>query len=74
MSLSQSNPEIPFEEVRERLRDPAFVLVNVLPKEAFMAEHIPGSVSLPLAEVSQRAREVLSDLTQEIGIYCANFT
>ena len=60
------------EELRSRLNDPSLVIVNVLPKEAFRAEHIPGSISLPVAEINERARLVLPNLAQEISVYCAS--
>jgi ArsR family transcriptional regulator len=62
------------EEVLARLRDRALVIVNVLPKEAFADGHIPGSINLPLAEIESRARQVISNLGQEIAVYCTGPT
>jgi len=59
------------EELRSRLRDPALAVVNVLPKEAFKEGHIPGSISLPVAEINERAPLVLLNLAQETAVYCA---
>jgi rhodanese-related sulfurtransferase len=59
------------EELRSRLRDPALAIVNVLPKQAFQEGHIPGSISLPVAEINDRARLVLLNLVQETAVYCA---
>ncbi|MGH7772630.1 MAG: rhodanese-like domain-containing protein [Candidatus Binatia bacterium] len=67
-------PEISREEVLARLRDPSLVLLNVLPREAFAVEHIPGSINLPLSELDQRARELLPSTHQEIAVYCGSFT
>jgi len=67
-------PEISREEVRQRLHDPSLLIVDVLPRQSYLAEHIPGAISLPLAEIESRAREVLPDLTAELAIYCAKFT
>lgn len=67
-------PEISREEVLARLRDPSLVLLNVLPREAFAGGHIPGSVSLPVAEIPARAREVLPGTTRETAVYCASAT
>jgi len=73
-SAAQSVPEISRDEVRARLGDPSLALVNVLPREAFAASRIPGSVSLPVPEIPQRAREVLPRPSQEIAVYCASST
>jgi rhodanese-related sulfurtransferase len=67
-------PEISRDEIRRRLGDPALLLVDVLPREAYAAEHIPGAVSLPLAELQQRAPQVLPDRNADIVAYCAKFT
>ena len=66
--------EISREEVVRRLRDPSWVLLNVLPKEAFEEARIPGSLNLPVAEVTQRARQVIPDIAQEVAVYCGGFT
>jgi rhodanese-related sulfurtransferase len=60
------------EELRSRLNDASLVIVNVLPKEAFRAEHISRSISLPVAEINDRARLVLPDVAPEICVYCAS--
>ena len=50
------------------MRDPAFVLVNVLPAEAFVHGRIPGSLSLPVADIPRRALQVLPDLSADITV------
>ena len=70
----QPIPEISRKEILARLRDPSLVVLNVLPREAFVAAHIPGSLSLPVSEVGRRARELLPDSAQEIAVYCASVT
>ena len=67
-------PEISREELLQRLHDPSLVLVDVLPKDAYAAGHIPGALSLPVAEIPARAREVLPHRTAEIAVYCTKFT
>ena len=62
------------EEIRARLGDPSLALVDVLPAEAYASGHIPGSISLPLAQINERARHLLRDPSQEIVVYCASFT
>lgn len=62
------------DEILARLKDPGLTLVDVLPREAFEGEHIPGSISLPLEEINERARQTLPLLIQDIVVYCASFT
>jgi rhodanese-related sulfurtransferase len=66
--------EISRDEIKRRLHDPALLLVDVLPREAYAAEHIPRSVNLPLAEVEQRAPQLLPERSADIAAYCAKFT
>jgi rhodanese-related sulfurtransferase len=66
--------QISREEVLSRLRDPRLVLVDVLPREAYVLEHIPGALNLPLTELQSRAGEVLPDPGKDIAVYCATST
>jgi ArsR family transcriptional regulator len=66
--------EISRDEINRRLRDPALIVVDVLPQEAYAAEHISGAINLPLAEVEKRAPQLLPDRNAEIATYCAKFT
>jgi hypothetical protein len=66
--------EISRDEIRRRLRDPTLLLIDVLPLEAYAAEHISGALSLPLSEVEKRAPLLLPDRTADIAAYCAKFT
>lgn len=66
--------EITTAEISRRLADPRLTLVNVLPRESFASERIPGSVSLPVAEIPGRARELLQDRAREVAVYCASPT
>jgi rhodanese-related sulfurtransferase len=72
--LSTLVPEITRDELRRRLHDPSLVLVDVLPPDAYAAGHIPGALSLPLAELPTHAPELLPDRAVEIVVYCAKFT
>jgi rhodanese-related sulfurtransferase len=67
-------PQISREELVARLADPALTIVNVLPAEAWRAKRIPGSLSLPLADIPSRATAVLPDRTADIAVYCASDT
>jgi thioredoxin-dependent peroxiredoxin len=66
--------DISRDELRRRLRDPSLLVVDALPRESYSAAHIPGAISLPLAEVESRASELLPDPAAEIAVYCAKFT
>ena len=62
------------DELLARLPDRALAIVNVMPPDSFRAGHIPGSINLPVAEIETKARQFLSNLEQEIAIYCAGPT
>jgi len=66
--------EISRAELYRRLGDVALVVVDVLPKNSYNSGHIPGAISLPLAEVAVRAPQVLPGHAIEIAVYCASFT
>jgi rhodanese-related sulfurtransferase len=62
------------DELRRRLGDPTLVVVDVLGPENYAAGHVPGAVNLPLADLPERAAEVLPDRGAELAIYCASPT
>ena len=66
--------QIAREEIVARLNDPALLLVNVMPKEAFDEGHIPRSLNLPLAEIETKARQVFPEIGRELVIYCGGPT
>ena len=63
-----------FEELLQRVDDgdTSAVLLNVLSRGAFEAGRIPGSVNLPVAEIGERAAEVLPAPEQETIVYCTS--
>ena len=66
--------EISLAELASRLNDRSLTVVDVLPSTAYQQGHVPGAISLPLAEVSDRAVTALPDKHAELAIYCASFT
>ena len=74
LTQSADIPELSREEIQQRLHDPTLILVDVLPRETYAAGHIPGALSLPIAETPVRAREVLPDRAAEVTVYCTKFT
>jgi rhodanese-related sulfurtransferase len=69
-ALHQDPPTIQQSELAARLYDPRLALVNVLPRESFAGGRIPGSLSLPVPEIDDRARTVLPDPDREVAVYC----
>lgn len=67
-------PEISYQELRKRLRDPRLHVVDALVPESYRVEHIAGAINLPLADIERQASVLLPDRNAEIAIYCAKFT
>jgi rhodanese-related sulfurtransferase len=63
-------PEISYQEMVARLRDPSLKIVDVLNAESYAHGHIPGAIHLPLADIPERAREILPDLKADLALYC----
>jgi len=47
-------------------------LVDVLPREDFESEHIPGAISLPLKELNATSAHAL-DGVRPLIVYCNDF-
>jgi rhodanese-related sulfurtransferase len=67
-------PQISRDELVARLHDPSLTIVNVLAREAWKAQRVPGSLSLPVADIPSRAAAVLPDKNADIAVYCASPT
>ena len=61
------------EEVESLVRAGA-QLVDVLPREEYADEHLPGAINLPVADIPQRAPELLPDRRARIVTYCGGPT
>lgn len=55
-------------ELSRRLRDGTVTVIDVRPEEEYAAGHLPGAVSVPLAELKRRLRELPPD--REVVAYC----
>lgn len=55
-------------ELARRLRDGTATVIDVRPKAEYAAGHLPGAVSVPLAELKRRLRELPAG--REIVAYC----
>lgn len=53
----------------QRLLDEGAQLVEVLPRNEYEEDHLPGAVSLPLRKVESDARTVL-DPERPVVVYC----
>ncbi len=62
------------EEIAARLQDPSFILINVMPENAFALGHIPRSINLPVAEIESRAPQLFPHRDREITVYCGGMT
>jgi rhodanese-related sulfurtransferase len=56
------------DEVR-RLIEQGAQLIEVLPKEEFEEEHLPGAINIPLRRIDAEAAERL-DLSRPVVVYC----
>lgn len=61
-------------EMRALVRDPNVTILDVLPREAYAAAHIPRAINIPLAELRGRAPEELPDRSRRIAVYCGGPT
>lgn len=55
-------------ELHRLMRDDQVTVIDVRPREEFEAGHIPGAVSIPVPELSQRVREL--PRRKEVIAYC----
>lgn len=60
------------ELLRMRASNEPFTLVDVLPRDHYDQEHIPGAISLPLAQIRRDARALLPR-EGTIVVYCGSF-
>jgi rhodanese-related sulfurtransferase len=56
------------DEVR-RLIEQGAQLIEVLPKEEFEEEHLPGAINIPLRRIDAEAAERL-DRSRPVVVYC----
>jgi rhodanese-related sulfurtransferase len=64
-----SHRSIDRDEVLRLVRDERAQLVEVLPKSAFEAVHLPGAVSIPLGDIDDEGARDL-DRSRPIVVYC----
>jgi len=62
------------DELSHELAAGRIVLVDVLSRESFAANHIPGAINLPVAEIARGAAAVIPDRHADIVAYCGGPT
>jgi rhodanese-related sulfurtransferase len=60
------------EEVRRLVQEEGAQLVDVLPREEYEDEHLPGAISIPLQELD---REMIARLNRDapVIVYCHDY-
>lgn len=66
--FAKGDPGPDINEVSAWLKGPA-VLLDVRDPQEYAAGHLPGSINLPVSELS-RIRELAPDLTAPVFVYC----
>jgi rhodanese-related sulfurtransferase len=57
------------DEVQRLVREEGAQLVEVLPREEYDEEHLPGAISIPLRRIDAEARDLL-DRSRPVIVYC----
>jgi len=66
--------DITRQEIQTGLWYGTLTLVDVLPAASYDSGHIPGAISIPLAEIERRAPSALPDKQRDIAVYCGGGT
>ena len=61
------------DEVRRLVAEEGAQLVEVLPRDEYEAEHIPGAINIPLKELNAESTHRL-DRSRPVITYCNDFT
>jgi len=61
-------------ELKEMMEQRDLPVINVLPREHFDKQHIPGSVSIPVGEENfvDHVKDIAQDPGQPVVVYCAD--
>jgi rhodanese-related sulfurtransferase len=57
------------DELQRLVREDHAQLVEVLPREEYEEEHLPGAISIPLRDIDREARDRL-DPSRPVIVYC----
>jgi len=59
------------EELKNKMEnEDNFTLINVLTKESYEEEHIPGSINIPYQDIAQHYKELNKD--EDIIVHCSD--
>jgi rhodanese-related sulfurtransferase len=63
------------EQLEKKLESGDAVLLNVLPREKYAKQHIPGSSNVPVSaeDFIRQAEKKIENLNQDVIVYCASF-
>ena len=61
--------EIDVEEVQRLVREEGGQLVEVLPEQEYLDEHLPGAIHIPLKRLAAEAAS-MPDKTKPVIVYC----
>ena len=53
-------------------QEPNLVLVEALPAQYFVKEHLPCAINLPLQDITAKAAELIPDKNATVVVYCSN--
>lgn len=70
--MSHSSHRIPVEDVRRMVDEQSAQIVEVLPRSAYEAVHIPGALNIPLGDMDEEGTEEL-DASRPIIVYCYDY-
>jgi rhodanese-related sulfurtransferase len=66
--------DVTLEEMRGLVKNHGVTILDVLARESYATAHLPRAISIPLAEIRQRAPVELPDLSRRIIVYCGSPT
>ena len=61
---------VPLEEAKAAIDSGAAIVVDVRPVESYQASHIPGAISIPLADIEANLNGLKLEKNQWIITYC----
>lgn len=64
---------VAYDDVVGGLANREFLLLGILPPQAFALHHIPGSVDVPLETIDGSITQLFPDKNQPLVAYCNGF-
>lgn len=60
------------DEVKQAVDNRSAVLVEALPRDYYVKEHLPGAINIPHDQVDELAASLLPDKDAAVIVYCSN--